>query len=163
MTIIYLSYSERTPEKNRILDLYITNRLTLFKYICTVPSISDHDGAIVADSDIIPTYNKKTQRKYFVSAHAKWTKIKQDVVTFTEEFLISYMDNSVNDNLINIKDCINTFTGTRSISFDLGKTTQPMDLERTEVQDQEEAPLIQESQGFWWSGPVTEVPWYEEK
>ena len=41
-------------------------------------------------------------------AQAKWTKIKHDIVTFTEEFLTSHMDNSVNDNWIKIKDCINT-------------------------------------------------------
>ena len=61
---------ENTRE-NRLLDLYITNRPTLLKSISTVPSISDHDDAIVADSDIIPTYNKKTQRKYFVWAQAE--------------------------------------------------------------------------------------------
>ncbi len=42
----------REEEEGRILDLYITNRPALVKTITAVPSISDHERAIVADSDI---------------------------------------------------------------------------------------------------------------
>ena len=72
-----------------------------------VPSISDHDGAIVADSDIIPAYNKKKPRKLFAWSQAKWSKIKEDVSSFTENFLNTYNDFSVNENWNRIKCCIN--------------------------------------------------------
>ena len=96
-----------STRKDRLLDLYITNRPTLVKTITMVPSISDHDGAIVADSDIIPAYNKKKPRKLFVWSQAKWSKIKEDVSFFTENFLNTYNDFSVNENWNRIKCCIN--------------------------------------------------------
>ena len=46
-----------------VLDLFITNRPVLVKHISTVPGVSDHDGTIIADSDVIRVYNKREPRK----------------------------------------------------------------------------------------------------
>ena len=73
------------------------------KPITMVPSMSNHDGAIVADSDIIYAYNKKL----FVWSQTKWSKIKEDALSFTEDFRNTYNESSVGDNWNKIKRCIN--------------------------------------------------------
>ena len=104
----HLSQLQReTTRGNRLLDLYITNRPALVKATSTVPSISDHDGAIVVDSDILPVQNKKAPRKVFVFSKAHWNKMKKDVIDFTRSFVDMYKSRSVDDNWNSIKDCIN--------------------------------------------------------
>ena len=55
----HLAQMQREPTRGaHLLDLFITNQPSLVKSMSTVPSMSDHDGAIVADSDVTPTHNK---------------------------------------------------------------------------------------------------------
>ena len=53
----HLSQMQReTTCESSVLDLYITNRPTLVKTINTVPNISDHEGAVLVDSNIKPVH-----------------------------------------------------------------------------------------------------------
>ena len=97
---------EPTREKS-VLDLYITNRPGLVKSMATIPSFSDHDGAILVDSDVIPAYNKKKPRKTYVFSQAKWCKMKEDITFFATSFLQQYRSRTVNENWEAIKDEIN--------------------------------------------------------
>ena len=73
----HLTQLQREPTRGEaLLDLYCTNRPTLVKSITTVPNISDHDGAIVADTDIIPKINKKKPREYSVWSQANGERLK---------------------------------------------------------------------------------------
>ena len=81
---------------DRLLDLYATNRPALVKSVNTVPSISDHDGAIVVDSNILAVLNKKTPRKLFIFSKAQWNFMKTDVMNFSTSLLESYKTRSIN-------------------------------------------------------------------
>ena len=59
--------------------LYISNRPALAKSVDTVPSISDHDGAIVVDSNILAVLNQKTPMKACIFSKAQWNSMKTDV------------------------------------------------------------------------------------
>ena len=89
--------------QDSVLDLYITNRPSLVKTITTIPSISDHDGAILVDSDIVPAYSKKKPRKTFVFSKANWSKMKEDASTFVTSFLEALLETSVDENWEKIK------------------------------------------------------------
>ena len=78
---------EATRERN-VLDLFITNRPALVKHISTVPGVSDHDGAIIADNDVITDYNNRESRKIFVFSKARWQKMREDVADFRKRCLM---------------------------------------------------------------------------
>ena len=99
-------YQRENTRGDRLLDFYITNRPTLIKTVKTVPSISDHDGAIVVGSDILGVLNKKLPRKVFVFSKAKRNSMRTDIMNFTSSFLETYMSNSVQVNWNNIKTSI---------------------------------------------------------
>ena len=96
---------EVTREKS-ILDLYITNRPALVKSINTVPNISDHEGAIVVDSAITPVLNKKTQRTIHLFSKADWNNMRKEIELFSEKFINTHLDHTVNENWISIKNAI---------------------------------------------------------
>ena len=58
--------------------LYITNRPALAKSVDTVPSISDHGGAIVVDSNILAVLNEKMPMKACIFSKAQWNSMKTD-------------------------------------------------------------------------------------
>ena len=62
---------KETTREGSILDLFITNWPALVKHIMTMP----RDGAIIADSDVIPAYTKKVPRKIHVFSQARWHKL----------------------------------------------------------------------------------------
>ena len=105
---------------DRLLDLYVTDRPALVKSENTAPSISDNDGAIVVDSNILAILNKKTPRKVFIFSKAQWNSVKTDVLNFSTSFLESYKTRSINQNWNDIKSCIestmNANIPTRTIS-----------------------------------------------
>ena len=63
--LVEIEMQREPTRQSSVLDLYITNRPSLIKTIVTVPGISDHDGAILVDSDIVPAYSKKKPRKCY--------------------------------------------------------------------------------------------------
>ncbi len=99
--------NKEPTRQGRILDLYITNRPSPVKTITTVPSISDHEGAIVADSDIDPLSIKKKPRKYFIFAQAKWGQMKEDAAKFADSYLTTCTRRTVDENWEAIKGAIN--------------------------------------------------------
>ena len=104
----HLSQMQREPTREKsVLDLYITNTPGLVKSMATIPSFSDHDGVILVDSDVIPTYNKKKPGKIHVFSQAKWCKMKEDITSFATSFLQQYHSRTVNENWEAIKDEIN--------------------------------------------------------
>ena len=111
---------------DRLLDLYVTNRPALVKSVNTVPSISDHDSAIVVDSNILTVLNKKTPRKVLIFSKAQWNSMKTDVLNFSTSFLESYKTRSINQNWNDIKSCVestmNANIPTKTIS---GKNPKP--------------------------------------
>ena len=60
LTIIndhHLTQLQQEPiREDRVLDLLLTNKPGCIKETATIPGISDHDGIILADCDIRPTY-----------------------------------------------------------------------------------------------------------
>ena len=100
----HLSQMQMEPTRqDSVLDLYITNKPSLMKTITTIPSISDHDGTILVDSDIVPAYSKKKPRKMFVFAKTNWSKMKEDASTFVTSFLEALPETSVDENCEKIK------------------------------------------------------------
>ena len=100
----HLSQMQKEPTRqDSVLDLYITNIPSLVKTITTIPSISDHDGAMLVDSDIVPAYSKKKPRKTFVFSKANWSKMKEDPSTFVTSFLEALPETSVDENWEKIK------------------------------------------------------------
>ena len=100
----HLSQMQKEPTRqDSVLDLYITNRPSLMKTITTISSISDHDGAILVDSDIVPAYSKKKPRKTFIFSKANWSKMKEDASTFVTSFLEALPETSVDENWEKIK------------------------------------------------------------
>ena len=89
-----------------VLDLYITNRPSLVKSISNVPNISDHEAAIIVDSNIRPVFIKSKPRSYHLFSKADWTKMKEDINSFSPKFLNSVNDKSVNENWTEIKTVI---------------------------------------------------------
>ena len=81
-----------------ILDLFCTNKPSLVKSICTIPGLSDHDGIVLADILVKAQINKKPQRRVFVWSKANWDAIKSETIAFSEEFMTSYRDRSVEEN-----------------------------------------------------------------
>ena len=80
-----------------------TNIPSLVKTITTIPSTSDHDGAILVDSDIVPAFSKKKPCKTFVFSKANWSKMKEDPSTFVTSFLEALPETSVDENWEKIK------------------------------------------------------------
>ena len=81
-----------------ILDLFCTNKPSLVKSIGTIPGLSDHDGIVLADILVKAQINKKPQRRVFVWSKDNWDAIKSETIAFSEEFMTSYRDMSVEEN-----------------------------------------------------------------
>ena len=81
-------------------------KTNLVKSINTVPNISDHEGAIVVDSAITPTINMKPQRTIHLFSKADWSSMHKEIELFSEHFLNSYYEHSLNDNWNSIKNAI---------------------------------------------------------
>ena len=81
-----------------ILDLFCTNKPSLVKSIGTIPCLSDHDGIVLADILVKAQINKKPQRRVCVWSKANWDAIKSETIAFSEEFMTSYRDRSVEEN-----------------------------------------------------------------
>ena len=81
-----------------MLDLYITNRPSLTKEMNTIPNISDHEGAIVADASITPFKSEKLPRKYFLYSKANWPKMQEDIANVSEIFFDTANERAVNQN-----------------------------------------------------------------
>ena len=87
-----------------ILDSYIPNRPSVMKTITTIPNISDHEGAILVDSDLAPAYFKEKTHKTFIFAKANWSKMKEDASTFISVFLESPSESTIDENWEKIND-----------------------------------------------------------
>lgn len=105
ISILYELQGEAAREAN-VLDLFITNRPALVKHISTVLGVSDDDGAIIADSDVIPAFSKKQPRKIFIFSKAHWQNMKDDVADFGRSFLVNLHTKTTDQNWNSIKECI---------------------------------------------------------
>ena len=83
--------------RNNTLDLYCTNKPGLTKTIKTISGISDHE-TVAVDSNLRPQYNKKKPRKVYKYYKADWDKIHEETKLFTEQFIATSDENSVNEN-----------------------------------------------------------------
>ena len=125
------------------------------KPITMVPSMSNHDGAIVADSDIIYAYNKKL----FVWSQTKWSKIKEDALSFTEDFRNTYNESSVGDNWNKIKRCINdSLTSHVPVKTSPGKQINSWITYELRWKTRKKTSLVQEGKGYQWSSRMEAVP-----
>ena len=95
-----------TTRESSVLDLYITNRPSLTKEMNTIPNISDHEGAIVVDASITPFKSEKPPRKYFLYSKANWPKMKENISNFSENFLDTANERTVNQNWVIFKNKI---------------------------------------------------------
>ena len=103
----HLSQMQRKSTRaGNTLDLYITNRPSLVKAIDVVPNISDHDAAIIADSNITAVTSKKTPRIHHVFSRANWPAMKEDITKMSHVFLANHGLKSVDDNWEHIKSTI---------------------------------------------------------
>ena len=61
----FLTQIQRQPTReNSVLDLFITNKPSLVKSVYNVPNISDHEGAILVDSNIRASITIRKPRSY---------------------------------------------------------------------------------------------------
>ena len=88
--------------KDRTLDLFFTNQPNMVQSMQTLAGISDHDIP-VADCKLFPSYNKKAPRKVYIYKKANWPKIKEEILTFQEEYMKLYKERSVDANWNDIK------------------------------------------------------------
>ena len=102
-----LSQLQRDPTReDSVLDLYITNRSTLVQTTNNIPNISDHEGAILVDSNIKPMYTKKKPHKYHLMSKADWPAMKEDIVTFRTPFLQEFQNTDIDENLKSVKNVL---------------------------------------------------------
>ena len=55
--------NDKPTRLGSILELHLTNNPSLVRNCSIAPGLSDHDGMIVADTDIQPVFNKSPPRK----------------------------------------------------------------------------------------------------
>jgi hypothetical protein len=92
---------------SNILDLYLTNRPTFVKKVSVVPGISDHD-AVIVDTCLRPSINKKVRRKIFKYTDENLDAVKQDLLSYSVQFLDSLPDSrSVEENWNHFKSHLN--------------------------------------------------------
>ena len=105
----FLSQLQRLPTREEnVLDLYITNKPSQVKSIYNVPNISDHEGAIVVDSNIRPVINKKKPHTYHLFSKADWPAIREDLKAFSVTFLQTHSTRTVDENWEVSKTAIKT-------------------------------------------------------
>ena len=102
-----LTQTQREPRGDRVLDLHITSCPTLVKTTNVIPGISNHDGVIVVDSTQSPVINRKSSRKVFVFSKARWLKMKEDMLSWSQGFLQALYDHNVKDNWKKLKSYLN--------------------------------------------------------
>ena len=63
---------------------------------------------VVVDSDVKPIINRTQPRKIFKFTKADWTKVRQDTLCFTTDFMANFNQHSVHDNWSAFKHHVNT-------------------------------------------------------
>ena len=76
---------EPTRESN-ILDLFLTNSLTLVDSVCVVPGISDH-LAVISGVKLRLSIQKLKPRNVPLYSKANWVSMKQEMLDFQTTFL----------------------------------------------------------------------------
>ena len=95
----HLQQMQREPTReSSVLDLFITNKPSLVKNFCNIPNISDHEGAILADTNIRPSFIKKKPQPYLLLSKANWDKMKCEMSAFSAEFHKQSSLKSVDEN-----------------------------------------------------------------
>ena len=98
-------HKEPTREEN-ILDLLITNKLSLIKSSHSVPGISDH-CAVVTELDIDPPYRRTKPRPVRQFKKANWEAIRQQIRSCWTSFSENSPSRSVNENWLKLKSILN--------------------------------------------------------
>ena len=70
--------------KDRVLDLFCSNKPSLIKSVSTIPEFSDH-SFVVIDTVLKPVISKKPPRKIYRWARANWDAMKQKTLAFSEK------------------------------------------------------------------------------
>ena len=74
--------------KDRVNDLFCTNKPNFVKDVNIIPGFSDH-GFIVVDTTLAPVISKKPPRKVYQWKKAKWDDIRTKTTEFTSRMLDS--------------------------------------------------------------------------
>ncbi|KAK3870887.1 hypothetical protein Pcinc_023913 [Petrolisthes cinctipes] len=91
---------------SNILDLFLTNNISLITRIRVLPGLSDHEMVLI-DANIKPTTRKQLPRTIYMYNRADMDGITQDLVEFCDSFLDSDpMASSVETNWTRLRDFI---------------------------------------------------------
>ena len=103
----FLTQLQRLPTReDNVLDLYITNKPSQVKSMYNVPNISDHEGAILVDSNIRPVFTRKKAHKYHLFSKADWPAIKEDVTSFSASFFKVAASRTMDENWVSVKELL---------------------------------------------------------
>ena len=84
-----LEQMQRQPSwKDRVDDLFCTNKPSLVKDVSLIPGFSDH-SFIVVDTTLSPVVNKKPARKIYKWSQANWDKINEETKEFSDKMITS--------------------------------------------------------------------------
>ena len=89
---------EVPTRQKAILDLFCVNKPGLIKNVSVIPGISDHDGAVIVDTSLKATINKKPRRKIPLWSKANWQELKAKTVVFSNKYLDECTTRTVQEN-----------------------------------------------------------------
>ena len=128
---------------------HITNRPSLVNTLTNVPSIFDHKGTILIESDIVPVDTKKRPCKNSTFVRANWSKMKENVSTFSTSFVEklckSTVDETVRKSWTTSRTSWRQWRSTYFHTMSPG-TTPTLDLAQHQEENTKEASTVQESQ-----------------
>jgi len=97
----------KPTRQSSILELFMTNNPSLIRNCSVVPGLSDHDGMVVTDTNILPSVTKTVNRKIPLYKSANWDSIHEKANLFKSDYLQSCDSDTVEANWNKIKSFIN--------------------------------------------------------
>ena len=108
-----LEQQQKEPTREGHLpDLFCTNKPGLVKACTAIPGISDHKAVVAADCLFQAKITKKIPRKIYQWSRADWDKMKSETSTFSDSYLESHTNRTIDENYSMINDHINHLMGT---------------------------------------------------